>query len=139
MKDDTAGMPTQAWRRRRRRLAFAILLAVWTLALGAGAAEALVVNSGEHAVSYEPVRGAGAGGAHPNARRQARALSKQPLIYNGGRVMPSSTNYAIYWDPSGGAAFPAGYETKLNRYFEDVAHDSGGAAEHRLRAHPVRG
>ncbi|HEY0515826.1 MAG TPA: IPT/TIG domain-containing protein, partial [Solirubrobacteraceae bacterium] len=41
------------------------------------------------------------------------------------RVMTSNTNYAFYWDPAGGPEFPGGYQTGLNRYFEDVAHDSG--------------
>jgi hypothetical protein len=40
--------------------------------------------------------------------------------------MASNTNYTFYWDPSGGAAYPVGYEFGLNRYFEDLAHDSGG-------------
>ena len=40
--------------------------------------------------------------------------------------MPSNTNYAIFWDPSGGAAFPAGYQAGLESWFADLAHDSGG-------------
>jgi hypothetical protein len=40
--------------------------------------------------------------------------------------MPSNTNYPLYWDPSGASAYPSGYESGLDRYFEALAHDSGG-------------
>jgi hypothetical protein len=72
--------------------------------------------------------------------RSGRTLSFQPLRhsrltfdklftnldYNGGPVMPSNTNYTVYWDPSAGAAYPAGYRSGINQYFEDLAHDSHG-------------
>src|ERR1700729_2596382 len=120
MRQHTARMHTPVWRRRGRRLALATLLAVSLLALAAGAAQALIVDSNGQLVSYELVRGARAG------RAAAKTLSKQPLVDHGGHVMPSNTNYTIYWDPSGGAAFPGGYETGIDRYFEDLQHDSGG-------------
>ena len=47
------------------------------------------------------------------------------LDYNGGPVMPSNTNYTVYWAPEGLAAYPAGYASGLKTYFEDLAHDSG--------------
>jgi hypothetical protein len=40
--------------------------------------------------------------------------------------MASNTNYTVYWDPSGGGAYPSDYRPGINRYFEDLAHDSGG-------------
>ena len=40
--------------------------------------------------------------------------------------MPSNTNYGLYWDPAGAPSYPAGYEAGIDRYFEDLAHDSGG-------------
>jgi PKD repeat protein len=46
--------------------------------------------------------------------------------YNGGPVMKSNTNYLIFWSPSGASAYPGGYISGLNRYFTDLAHDSGG-------------
>jgi hypothetical protein len=49
-----------------------------------------------------------------------------PLEYHGGPVMTSNTNYALYWDPLGAPSYPAGYQAGLNRYFEDLAADSGG-------------
>jgi hypothetical protein len=45
----------------------------------------------------------------------------------GGSVMRASTVYTIFWAP-GGYTFPDGYESTINQYFQDVAHDSGGAS-----------
>ena len=64
------------------------------------------------------------------AASRGRAASASMLLftnldYNGGPVMPSNTNYTVYWAPEGAAAYPAGYTTGLNTYFEDLAHDSG--------------
>jgi hypothetical protein len=126
MRDHTVRTFTPATRRRARSLALAAFVAGALLALAAGAAQAVIVTRGHHRVSYERLPGK-ALGATPSARSQARpALSKAPLKYHGGSVMPSNTNYVIYWDPSGGAAFPAGYEAGINRYFEALSHDSGG-------------
>ena len=86
--------------------------------LGASSASAVIVRlPGGKVLSYQPLRGA-----------SPMALDKffSNLDYNGGPVMASNTNYALYWDPVGAAAFPAGYETGINRYFEDLALDSGG-------------
>jgi hypothetical protein len=87
------------------------------LALGAGNASALIVQVGGGTVSYRPVRGAGVNG---------NGSSKALLEYHGGPVMPSNTNYTLYWDPTGGPEYPPAYQSGLNRYFEDLAHDSGG-------------
>ncbi len=54
------------------------------------------------------------------------AAVKKPMAYHGGPIMSSNTNYALYWDPTGGPEYPAGYQSGINRYFEDLAHDSGG-------------
>jgi len=73
------------------------------------------------ALSYQPLRGArGTGTSRPFDAFFSN------LDYNGGPVMASNTNYAFYWDPSGGAAYPAGYQAGVDQYFEDLAHDSGG-------------
>ncbi len=53
--------------------------------------------------------------------RRPRAVS--PLAYHGGRVQHSSHVFAIYWVPPG-YSLPNGYQTTVNRYFTDVAHDS---------------
>jgi hypothetical protein len=86
-------------------------------ALGVANASAVIVQVGGQTLSYLPLRGAGVNGNGP---------SKALLEYHGGPIMPSNTNYTLYWDPSGGSAYPAGYGSGLNRYFEDLAHDSGG-------------
>ena len=108
---------------RRRPAGFAVragvlaAMAVAFLAGGAGSASAVIVHlSSGKALSYQPLRG---------AARPFDALFSN-LDYNGGPVMASNTNYAFYWDPSGGAAYPAGYQAGVNQYFEDLAHDSGG-------------
>jgi hypothetical protein len=40
--------------------------------------------------------------------------------------MSYNTDYALYWAPAGAPEYPAGYEAGINRWFEDLAHDSGG-------------
>lgn len=47
-----------------------------------------------------------------------------PLQYNGGPVQHANTTYAIYWVPSG-YSVSSDYESLINRYFADVAADSG--------------
>jgi PKD repeat protein len=48
------------------------------------------------------------------------------LDYNGGPVMSSNTDYALYWRPSTATAYPSDYKSGINTYFEALAHDSGG-------------
>jgi hypothetical protein len=108
------------------------LLTMAMLAVSGTTASALIVNLPGRAVSYEPVKG-GAGAVKGGAGAVKRSSAKKPPVkgtpveYHGGPVMSSNTNYALYWDPTGGPEYPAGYESGLNRYFEDLAHDSGGA------------
>jgi hypothetical protein len=45
------------------------------------------------------------------------------LTYHGGPVMTTNQEYAIYWVPSG-SSLPSGYQTTINQFFTDVAHDS---------------
>lgn len=42
------------------------------------------------------------------------------LIYGSGPVMRNPINYLIFWQPPGRAAFPAGYQAAMERYFQDV-------------------
>jgi hypothetical protein len=83
------------------------------IALLATSASAFVVRGPGPDASYQPRNG---------AAPISSALGGD-LDYHGGPVMHSSTTYAIYWAPSG--AFPAGYETLMNRYLTDVGTDSG--------------
>jgi hypothetical protein len=48
------------------------------------------------------------------------------MDYNGGPVMPSNTNYMLMWSPNGLSAYPGGFVFGIARYFNDLAHDSGG-------------
>ncbi len=106
------------------RGALLAVIAIAALVASALPASAIVVHlAGDKALSYQPLRGA------------TSRLSVKPfdafftnLDYNGGPVMPSNTNYTVYWSPSGPSAYPAGYQTGVNGYLEDLAHDSGGTA-----------
>jgi hypothetical protein len=95
------------------------LLAAAVLALAAAPASAVIVKlSGGKAVSYQPLRGA--------QSVKPFDLFFSNLDYNGGPVMPANTNYAVYWRPSGAPAYPAEYQSGVNQYLSDLAHDSGG-------------
>jgi hypothetical protein len=91
------------------------------LLAAAPTAPALITNVSGRLLSYQAIPGAPAG-ASPAV---TPAIETQ-LKYHGGPVMTSNTNYALYWDPAGAPTYPAGYEAGLNRYFEDLGHDSGG-------------
>ena len=117
-------------RRLAQRVALAATLALAAVALGAATAQAVIVtNSAGHRLSLELAPGHTISAAHTKAAKGGgggRPLSSKGVTDNGGPVMTSNTNYAIYWDPSGGSAFPAGYMSGIDRWFEDLAHDSGG-------------
>ena len=88
----------------------------------------MIVHLNGRTLSYEPPPpGAQTQAqAHGQGQGQAKGSSGKQVEYHGGPVMSSNTNYALYWDPTGGPEYPAGYESGLDRYFEDLAHDSGG-------------
>jgi hypothetical protein len=118
------------WRRRARGALLAGALATGALMLGAGAASAVIVHlaSGKP-ISYQPLKGTG--GVSPLSSSGllgpgGTALASSNLIYHGGPVMTSNTNYAFYWAPSGSPAYPGGYQSGVDQYLEDLAHDSGG-------------
>ncbi len=96
-----------------------VLLAAAAVLAGAAPASAVIVHlpSGK-TLSYQPLRGSSA------VKPFDQLFSN--LDYNGGPVMASNTNYVIYWRPSSGPAYPAEYQSGVNQYFEDLAHDSGG-------------
>ncbi|MFI4991686.1 MAG: IPT/TIG domain-containing protein [Solirubrobacterales bacterium] len=108
--------------RRFAAVAIGSLLAMSMSALGASSASALIVQlENGKTISYQPLRPAVGLSALSVA-----PLASGNLIYHGGPVMTSNTNYTFYWSPSGASAYPAGYQTGVNRYLEDLAHDSGG-------------
>jgi IPT/TIG domain len=91
------------------------------LALTCANAAAIIVHLRHRRVSYQPTRNAAL-----QVRRYSSKASAKPLEYHGGPVMPANTNYALYWDPAGAPEYPSGYQAGLDKYFEDLAHDSGG-------------
>jgi PKD repeat protein len=110
------------WRPRAGLLA--LLSAAVAVAIGASSASAVIVHlHGGKALSYQPLRGHA---PRSSALRPFDAFFTN-LDYNGGPVMPSNTNYTVYWRPTTGAeAYPSDYQPGLNRYFADLAHDSKG-------------
>jgi hypothetical protein len=114
-------------RARRRAGSRASLLALAVLAgallAAASPAGAVIVHlRNGHALSYQPLRHATLRALTP---RVPADLAFSNLDYNGGPIMPSNTNYTVYWDPVGGPKYPAEYQNGVNRYLEDLAHDSG--------------
>jgi hypothetical protein len=104
-------------RARPRRGRLLAILALVLFAFLSATAAAVIVQLPGRTLSYLPVRG---------SKALHAMSSKVPLAYHGGPVMSSNVNYAFYWAPSGAPAYPAGYQTGVDRYLEDLAHDSGG-------------
>jgi hypothetical protein len=116
------GARTASWSNggpRKLRVGPLALATALLLALGASSAGAVITQlPNGRPISYQPLRGA--------LVLRAQPLAATNLIYHGGPVMSSNTNYAFYWAPSGSSAYPAEYQSGVNQYFEDLAHDSGG-------------
>jgi hypothetical protein len=103
----------------RAALWVAIAAAVAASAIAASSASAVLLKLHDgHTVSYQPLRGA----------QRATPLDSVfgNVDYNGGPVMPSSTDYMILWSPTGFGAYPPEYLQGIEQYFVDLAHDSGG-------------
>ena len=120
--------------RNRARIASAAAVLIAALAalalagaLGAASASAIVLHLPGRTVGYQPLPGHGApllaDGRRPAGRKAGKG---KPITDHGGPVMTSNTNHVIYWDPPGAPAYPAEYVSGINRWFEDLAHDSGG-------------
>jgi hypothetical protein len=104
-----------------RAMALALLTSAMLAACASSASAVIVKLPNGRTVSYQPLRGVAA----PNSLLQPFA-STGNLVYHGGPVMTSNTNYTFYWAPSGSPAYPSGYQAGVNRYLKDLAHDSGG-------------
>jgi IPT/TIG domain len=110
-----------------------LLLGLAVCLLAAPGAGALVLRLPGRTVGYQPPIAQTrteqtAAAAAPAGRHEARAASSESklLTYHGGPVMTSNTNYPLYWAPGGESAYPAGYIAGIDRWFADLAHDSGG-------------
>src|SRR5438309_1128012 len=63
--------------------------------------------------------------AHANQNAASRLFGGSNLLYHaGGSVMTGNAVYVIYWSPAG-FQIPDSYQTLINRFFGDVATDSG--------------
>ena len=104
-------------------MALLTALAVFML-LPPGAMAVLRALPGGRVVSYQPLRT-----ATPARTRFDTAFGN--VDYNGGPVMPSNTDYLIFWSPGGNSAYPGSgtppeYVTGIEQYFKDLQADSGG-------------
>ena len=115
----------------KRLLVFACLLALAAVAALTGA-----LSSAHGSTAQVPSR---IGGVVPVRGAQLPGAGI-PLLYHGGPVMVTNKTYAIYWKPSGFSMAP-GYDTTINQFFTDVAHDSGWGrtSTPRTRSTTVRG
>ena len=105
---------------------------VWSLVgIAAGAAIAVApaapstvsAASSAHArglTSYVPLRSSGQG------QPADFNVTTRNMDYNGGPLMPSSTNYIVFWSSAGLGGYGPEYVSGLSQYFTDLAHDSGG-------------
>ena len=138
MRDTKAGDHVQSGARpsafaQAVALVFALMLAL------AAPAGAKLVHLGGRTLSYLPAPDARS--SHTPAVRRAavpaiggvegggaaKPNSSSALVYHQpGPVMPSNTNYTIFWAPGGAGSYPTGYQSGIDRFFEDLAHDSGG-------------
>lgn len=97
-----------------------LLLGVSGCLMVSAKASALVLRQPGLQLGYDPPGGHGAGNTK-GASAEAKLVT-----YHGGPVMTSNTNYPLYWSPAGESAYPAGYISGIDRWFSDLAHDSGG-------------
>lgn len=111
-------------------VALAPALAAAPLLTSPAPAGALIVRVEGRAYGYQAAPGVipptGRKGSEGGSRAGKGAKGgDEPVTYHQGPVMPSNTNYALYWDPPAAGEFPAGYVSGIDRWFSDLAHDSG--------------
>jgi plastocyanin len=108
-------------RQRRWLMTLVVAGTVGVSAIGASSASAIIkILPHGRVASYEPLRSAAPAAPSPFD------VAFDNMDYNGGPVMPSNTDYMLMWSPGGLSAYPDGYVFGLSRYFNDLAHDSGG-------------
>jgi len=114
----------------QRCIGLAALLTAIAAVAGPSGASALIARLGSTAVGYRPIPAApsspaqNATASRPASEKTLVAVS--PLEYHGGPVMATNSNYALYWIPPTAPGLPSGYQNGIDRYFEDLAHASGG-------------
>jgi hypothetical protein len=101
----------------RRRALLAGAIAAGALAILPSVASAVVTSGPNGRIGYLPLNGQG-----PTASGASRFAANGNLDYNGGPVMPSNKQFAIFWQPSG-FSFPAGYASGITQFMKDVSAD----------------
>jgi len=101
----------------KRTFAFAGLLGILVMV-------AVFTTTASSAVTKSPTIPSHVGGVVPTIHQAPYVQGSGDLLYHGGPVMTTNKTYAIYWVPSGFSIAP-GYDTTINQFFGDVAHDSG--------------
>ncbi len=112
-----------AWRALRFAWV-AVAVVLGALTIGAASAPAIILHVGHKRLSYQPVaasRGLASPFSSPKNTQGPKNSSNTPLEYYGGPVMTSNTNYPLYWAPGGAGEYPAGYQSGINKWFEDLA------------------
>ncbi len=107
--------------RQRGRLVLTVAAAALVVsAIAASSASAMLkrLPNGQ-TVSYQPLAA-----ASPQVTPFDAVFTN--MDYNGGPVMPSNTDYMVLWSPQGLSAYPPEFVGGLERFFKDLAHDSGG-------------
>ena len=99
------------------------LLVLGTLLGVLSVTAALVSSSASAVTTAKPATPANIGGVVPVRGKQFPGAGL-PLVNHGGPVMTTNKTYTIFWKPAGYTMAP-GYDTTINQYFTDVAHDSG--------------
>src|SRR5437870_141566 len=59
----------------------------------------------------------------PSSRSLLEAISVANMSYHGGPVQHAQKIFTIFWSPSG-YSFPAGYQTAINRFVQDLNNSS---------------
>ncbi len=106
-----------------KRLLFAMLLAIAAVAALAGqlqSAHGSSTSVPSHIAGVVPT----VGHVRPDDNCPPSGCGSGDLLYHGGPTMTTNKTYAIYWVP-GGYSIAPGYDTTINQFFTDVAHDSG--------------
>lgn len=93
-----------------------VAIAVSGIATTPSVAAAAAPRTTGHVASYIPLR---------TAVRPFDSVFGN-VDYNGGPVMPSNTDYIVFWSPKGFGAYGPEYVSGLEQWFRDLAHDSGG-------------
>ncbi len=108
-----------------RACLLALLAASAVLALVAPQARAIIARVEGRSYSYQPAPGAAAARVRAAKGGGPNGKGGPLLVYHEGPVMPSNTNYALYWDPPAAGEYPAGYVSGIDRWFTDLADESG--------------